>query len=322
MSGRSRKFLLSPARSPATTMAKTEDGRTSRDSLKSFSRGWPLQNRRLPTLFDSQDTLAISLQSHNNSNSKMDLSLNIISSTMDNRSLRGGSGGGGGGSSGGGISNGNNNGGEGESLPFYVPIIGGVLAFVFGICFCWRIRKKRQDQALFEETVNKAKDAVMQTSRATLSYERKLPHSGEYSTEYLDRGKKMTGTITLTFTDNQTDGYSLNGHGSDVDGTTNVEDGFASYNGEAWWKEKNVSGDVGMQVLSTGKFDFEAHTFEGEWQSSTNLNGAYTSFSATNPPPSTSTVVPSSPPEQDAVDIALDSDYSYAPSVSGKPSKY
>jgi hypothetical protein len=215
------------------------------------------------------------------------------------------------------------NGGEGGGLPFsfYVKIIVGVLFYVFGICFCWRMRKRRQLKAFFEESVNKAKDDVIQTSRATLSYQRNLPRSGEYNTEYHDRGKKKTGTrtMTLTFTDNQTDGYSLKGHGSDVDGSTTIEDGFASYNGQAWWREKNATCGVGMQVLSIGKFDFEAHTFEGKWQSNTNLFGVYTSFSATNPPPSTSIVNASSPPEED---VALDSDYSYAPSISAEPSKY
>jgi hypothetical protein len=116
----------------------------------------------------------------------------------------------------------------------------------------------------------------------------------------MDQGSKRMGSITLTFTDNGMDGYTLSRHGYDIDGDTNINDGFASSSGEAWM-ERNVMGDVAMQVVLTGKFVFVAYTFQGNWHSSTNFEGEYTSFCAKNPP--ANTITAQSAP--DKVDIVV-----------------
>lgn len=242
------------------------------------------------------------------------------------RDLRGGSGGGGGGgtSAGGGGSTGRNggDGSDGGTLPTWaISVIGGIIAFIFSAYYCCKCRSVRRNKALFEEAVNNAKTDVEQKSQATLSYERTLPHSGEYTVEYLDRGTKRNGSITLSFHDKGSDGYNISGSGIDSDGCTTITEGHANYDGTAWWKEKNTTGDVGMLVLTTGKFDFVGHSFTGEWYSSTDNEGSYTSFSAKDPP-----AIVSAPTESDTsdegkdVDIAMDRDY--VPSVSAAPSKY
>ena len=160
-----------------------------------------------------------------------------------------------------------------------------------------------------------------QKRQASLSNERILPHSGEYSTEYLDRGTKRNGSITLSFHDKgSSDGYILSGSGIDADGCTTITEGHVNYNGTAWWKEKNTTGDVGMLVLSTGKFDFVGHAFTGEWYSSTNIKGTYTSFSAKDPPVSAPTESDTSDEGKD-VNVAMDPDY-VVPIVSAVPSQY
>jgi len=235
------------------------------------------------------------------------------------RHLRGGSGGGGGGGSFQGTGGDNSNGGGSSEGAFGVFAIFGVCLSVL-VCLVvvlYKVRKSCRGQPDFEGAVDKAKVAVEQASTAILSYERTTPHSGDYATEYMDRGTQRNGTITIAFTDNGTDGYTLSGSGLDNDGSTEIEDGHANYDGTAWWREKNVTGDVGMQVLSTGKFDFATGSFQGEWHSSTNVDGTYTSFCAKNPPESIATT---STDDDEGVDNVVGVDF--APSVSAAPSKY
>jgi hypothetical protein len=44
--------------------------------------------------------------------------------------------------------------------------------------------------------------------------------------------------------------------GIDSDGCTTTTEGHVNYDGLAWWKDTNKTGDVDMLVLSMGKFDF------------------------------------------------------------------
>lgn len=247
----------------------------------------------------------------------------MIDSRID-RLLRGGSGGGGssgGGSSGGYYGGDGGNGSNGGALPIWVPIVAGIAGFFGLVFYICKYRTHRRNKAEFEEAVSKAKADVEQKSRATLSYERLTPHSGEYTTEYVDRGTTRTGTITLTFNDESSDGYILSGNGVDCDGESIITEGQANYDGTAFWKEKTKTGDVGMQVLSTGKFDFKARTFIGEWHSSTGIKGTYTSFSAKEEPPAT-TPTESISTEEDHQDIDTVMDPDYELKVSAAPSKY
>ena len=263
------------------------------------------------------------------------------------RSLRGGSGGGGssGGSSGGGYVGNNSSGINNSDLGLPGIIITSILFALFFCCpflfICCHIQRKRRGEvnthsdkgkAAFQSQVAKAKMSVEQSPRTTLSYERVIPHSGEYTLEYKDRAMTRTGGILLKFQDNGTDGYTISGDGHDADGSTNIEEGHANYDGTAWWREINVSGDVGMQVLSTGTFDFSSHTFEGEWKSSTQVSGKYVSFwakdapenlpsvnitTAANVPVSNVAPAPSAPAED--ADAMIDQ---FMSNVSDGPSKY
>jgi hypothetical protein len=236
------------------------------------------------------------------------------------RNLRGGSGGGGT-SGGGSYYNGNDGDGADSGLiPIWVGVIGGIGSLIFAAIYLCKCRNLRRNKALFEEAVNNAKADVEQKRQATLSYERILPHSGEYTTQYLNRGTEHNGSITLTFHyKGSPDGYVLSGNGIDADGCTTITEGYANYDGTAWWKEKTTTGDVGMQVLSTGKFDFVEHSFTGEWYSDTNTKGTYIFFSAKDPPVSAPTESISSD-EGKHVDIGMDPDY--VSSISAAPSKY
>ena len=138
-----------------------------------------------------------------------------------------------------------------------------------------------QDDMKFEEQAMRAKEEVESCSTYGGQFPSVSPHSGEYSTSYTDLGVHRTTTLRLYFTDSG-NGFKLSGEGQDIDGTTEIEDGRANYDGNAWWREKTKSGDVGLQVLSRGKFNFQGKTFEGTWFSSTLAYGAYSSFRVTN----------------------------------------
>jgi len=122
------------------------------------------------------------------------------------------------------------------------------------------------------------------------------PHSGLYSTSYVDRqsGVRHSATLNLHFTpDFSGRGYKLSGEGSDIDGDTVIEDGFCSHDGTAYWRERVVTKDVGLIVLSKGKFDFSRRNFQGTWLASSMEEGSYIVFEAIDvAPPGYKGVVP------------------------------
>ncbi len=110
------------------------------------------------------------------------------------------------------------------------------------------------------------------------------PYSGQYTTVFVDpeSGVHHNASLCIFFTpDPQRQGFRISGQGSDIDGNTVIEDGFAKYDGTTWWIEKTISGDIGLAVLSRGKFNFYQHTFDGTWLANTMLSGPYLSFTAT-----------------------------------------
>ena len=114
------------------------------------------------------------------------------------------------------------------------------------------------------------------------------PYSGQYVAAFIDPETQVhhSAMINLSFQKDTTNSYSnsgyfLSGHGSDVDGKTIIEEGYAYPNGMAWWIERTVSdGDIGLVVISRGRFDYGQRTFEGMWLANTMLEAPYTSFSA------------------------------------------
>mmetsp|Transcript_22889 Transcript_22889/g.33251 ORF Transcript_22889/g.33251 Transcript_22889/m.33251 type:complete len:385 (+) Transcript_22889:128-1282(+) len=139
------------------------------------------------------------------------------------------------------------------------------------------------DSERFKENVQRAKLEVEASRSMQYSVEvsTTTPYSGEYITSYVDGGVSRIATLTIQFTDLQDNtGYKLSGHGKDVDGTTLIEDGHANYDGTVWWRERTVTGDVGLQVLSRGKFDFNTSKFDGTWFASSGQGGSYLSFQA------------------------------------------
>ncbi len=147
-----------------------------------------------------------------------------------------------------------------------------------------------QDGA-FEDNVSRVKlevDTLRQYSSQAPNYTAiavpiVTPFSGEYVASYVDGGKTRQANIQLMFSsnnDNKMGGgyFQISGSGNDIDGTTTIEQGVANMDGTAWWVEKTVIGEIGLRVLSRGKFDFTNHTFTGTWLSNTFQAGSYISF--------------------------------------------
>merc|ERR1712048_1439553 len=128
---------------------------------------------------------------------------------------------------------------------------------------------------LFPERVEEARRQVIPSGKSPGP----TPFSGHYSTEYIDNGLRHEARLKLEFEDVGY-GYKISGNGTDVDGLTKIQEGFASYDGTAWWVEEVITGDVGLHVLSTGKFDFPYRTFLGSWFANTDESGVYTNFKA------------------------------------------
>jgi hypothetical protein len=137
-------------------------------------------------------------------------------------------------------------------------------------------------QQAFNQSVQQAKQEV-ENSFAAPNQGNVQPYSGQYTTTFTDpeSGTLHNASLCLFFQpDPQRQGFRISGQGSDIDGNTIIEDGFAKYDGSCWWIEKTITGDVGLQVLSRGRFNFYQRTFEGSWLANTMLGGPYSSFSA------------------------------------------
>jgi hypothetical protein len=150
-----------------------------------------------------------------------------------------------------------------------------------------RAGSSSQEFLKFEAAAQRAKQEVESSSTAQKQqpYVEPLaqPYSGQYSTSYVDRttGVQHNATLNLSFTpDFYGTGFKLSGEGHDIDGQTAIEDGHVNCDGTAWWREFTISGDVGLKVLSRGKFDFEQKSFNGTWLASTMEHGAYIIFRA------------------------------------------
>jgi hypothetical protein len=178
------------------------------------------------------------------------------------RSLRGGSGGGGGYSGGTGSSSG--------STRFYVDCessgyewllftIGAVL-LVFGCFYYYYHYKKRKSN--IESAITKDMDfeAAVSEARRNTPYASSSPSScdvkyqtygGTFDSKYSDRDETLAAALTLRLVNDGTRGYEIGGEGADTDGTTEVTDGFVTYDDSGWWLEQIISGkDTGLKILS------------------------------------------------------------------------
>jgi hypothetical protein len=220
------------------------------------------------------------------------------------RGLKGGKGGGGGGGSGrgssssygssrpyGNTSRSNNCRGEDCNNSSTGVIVGVVVLAVvtfLGLLCCYFIRNQ---QRLNEEAASPSKsspstsqsfDDLMATARSEQAaspsgFRSHDPKSGTYECKYKQNRKTKEGTVLLYFTEDN-GGYELSGSTTDENGVTNIDEGFATYDGKAWWKESSITGESGLQVLNKGKFDFSTHSFEGEWWANTGISGKFVSF--------------------------------------------
>ena len=108
-----------------------------------------------------------------------------------------------------------------------------------------------------------------------------VPQSGTYIATFVDGGKTSDGEVTLTFKESDDGkGYMITGTSNDDDGDAVIDEGYVSFDGmKAWWKDRCVTGDVGMVVLTEGSFNFKTNTFMGKWISSSGAEGHFTRFS-------------------------------------------
>jgi len=142
--------------------------------------------------------------------------------------------------------------------------------------------------------------------------------SGTFDMSYTDRGKQFRGHVLLELKDNQRDGYIVTGTTSDADGSATIIEGLVTYEGIAWWVDEVHSGnDLGLKVLSTGKFDWSTNNFQGGWRANAGHSGQYSSFLCTNVSKTFSSIPPAdgaTPPVVAAV-VATPTSYSQIPIV-------
>ncbi len=177
--------------------------------------------------------------------------------------------------------------------------IGAFLGIILSVlccgCLCfYYIRKKNANfgnnikpgsDAHFDEAVSEARRGIAykSSSGGTDNDTKFHTYSALFHTKYTDRNKTLTGVLNINLENDGFSGYTICGSGSDTDGGTNITDGFVTYSGNAWWLEETTSGpDVGLKILSEGKFNFGSNSFTGTWRSNTKCKGNYVSFLGSN----------------------------------------
>jgi len=142
--------------------------------------------------------------------------------------------------------------------------------------------------------------------------------SGTFDMSYTDRSKQFRGHVCLELKNNERDGYIVTGTTSDADGSATIIEGLVTYEGDAWWVDEVFSGnDIGLKVLSTGKFDWLTNNFQGGWRANTGRTGQYSTFQCTNASKTFASIAPAAgatPPIVAAV-VATPVSYSQPPIV-------
>jgi hypothetical protein len=104
------------------------------------------------------------------------------------------------------------------------------------------------------------------------------PVDGWYAYSYHQNGKALSGKCIITFVEKGGEGFIISGTSTDPDGLTNIDEDFCNHIGKAYWKEGYVSGDIGLNVLNKGVFNFTTCTFEGELWATSGESGVFDSF--------------------------------------------
>jgi len=201
-------------------------------------------------------------------------------------------------------------------------VIISVLFFLVPVIYCLINSRIRKINLLgFQNKITTEKQKVRvhasRTPRSTIVGTNDSPVNGNYEISYSDRRTIRQGKVTLMFEDNGT-GYTISGSVQDADGESKINDGFACYDGLAYWKDNCVesrSGNVGLSVISNGTFDYRNKTFTGKWMSSTGFFGEYTNFSYLGPVPGQEMVPINKHDSQHITATVVSSDYSGEPDI-------
>merc|ERR1712176_952012 len=110
--------------------------------------------------------------------------------------------------------------------------------------------------------------------------------SGNYNVKFIDNLKLTKAKMRIEFhrEDNR---YRISGVSMYKRiGEARIVEGFVLLDGsEGWWREevqhsdKNDDGNVAMELINYGTFDFERKRFRGTWRTSTGNFGSFIEFS-------------------------------------------
>ena len=198
------------------------------------------------------------------------------------------SGGGGGGYSGGygGYNAGYGNRGTGSGgMPVDLVIALVVIIVLVIVCYCCYLKKKNavltEDDFRNTNYVKDIKESMEKQMLTNTSRGVNSPTDGSYYFSYkaADSATTKHGTANLEFVGNGR-GYDIRGILRDEDGSSEIQEGVATYDGKAYWLDKNQGpASKSLLVFSNGTFNFETNTFTGQWKCNmAEAHGEYLSF--------------------------------------------
>lgn len=147
-------------------------------------------------------------------------------------------------------------------------------------------RQKQSHRVSSSSTDEKKQDLLEATGKLPDEYQaanrEKSPADGPYVSEYMEPATayrpafQCKQQVHLRF-EKHYDGWKLTGYGKDADGNF-IIGGYVDSTGKTSWTENGKLSTRPTFVETTGYFDFQRHTFVGEWKAQNGAKGRYLSF--------------------------------------------
>lgn len=150
---------------------------------------------------------------------------------------------------------------------------------LFILCCCVSFHISKQDRKAYNDLLAKTRTRIAGECDDDATRSGGNPVSGTYHSEYLENGRVCKTTTLLNFTPVENGrGYTIDGSGTDSDGTFSIIEGKLSPSGSAYWVEESGP----RLVLTRGRFNCDS-SFSGGWTANNGVKSKYRNFQLFQP---------------------------------------
>ncbi|KAL7570629.1 hypothetical protein ACA910_014903 [Epithemia clementina (nom. ined.)] len=195
-------------------------------------------------------------------------------------------------------------GSDGECIACVVFVM--IVIVGIAVCLGYMVWRSVQDLGSYRKAYYKAKrivDRSSERSSAIVDSDSPCPTSGTYHAKYMEQNQWFNLETHMHFTPAKNGkGWTISGHGHDMDGQSTITEGFLSPYLASTLEAEGVNSNASAvksdtainaywvedqgnrQILSTGTFDFGAYNnFSGSWKATNGTGGRYHGFQLKTP---------------------------------------